>query len=152
MRHVEDWPTYFMDKARKTAERSKDDHLTVGAILVDPTDNHELVSGYNGFIAGTKETKVMWNRPHKYIHVVHAEANAIARAAKKGIPVDGATLYCTLSPCLSCMKLLLSAGIKRIEAYRKYPGPTVDGVVDNTNHKHAMLEAKRAKVPVNIWT
>lgn len=42
---------------------------------------------------------------------VHAEANALAQAAKHGIPTDGASIYVTLEPCLYCLKLIISAGI-----------------------------------------
>jgi dCMP deaminase len=45
---------------------------------------------------------------------VHAEANAIAQAAKHGISTEGASIYVTLEPCLSCLKLIISAGIKEI--------------------------------------
>jgi dCMP deaminase len=45
---------------------------------------------------------------------VHAEANAIAQAAKHGIATDGACIYVTLEPCLSCLKLIISAGIQEV--------------------------------------
>jgi dCMP deaminase len=45
---------------------------------------------------------------------VHAEANAIAQAAKHGIATAGASIYVTLEPCLSCLKLSISAGIREI--------------------------------------
>jgi dCMP deaminase len=45
---------------------------------------------------------------------VHAEANAIAQAAKNGIPTVDASIYVTLEPCLSCLKLLISAGIYEV--------------------------------------
>jgi dCMP deaminase len=51
---------------------------------------------------------------------VHAEANAIAQAAKYGIGIDGATLYCKMEPCLDCTKLLISAGIKRVVCEMHY--------------------------------
>jgi dCMP deaminase len=45
---------------------------------------------------------------------VHAEANAIAQAAKHGISTDGASIYVTLEPCISCLKLVVSAGIREV--------------------------------------
>jgi dCMP deaminase len=45
---------------------------------------------------------------------VHAEANAIAQAAKHGISTSGASIYVTLEPCLTCLKLIISAGIKEV--------------------------------------
>jgi deoxycytidylate deaminase len=44
---------------------------------------------------------------------VHAEANAIAFAARFGTSIDGSELYCTHSPCLPCAKLVVNAGIVR---------------------------------------
>jgi dCMP deaminase len=44
----------------------------------------------------------------------HAERNAIAYAAKRGIKVDGATAYLTLAPCLDCARLLVTAGVKKV--------------------------------------
>ena len=45
---------------------------------------------------------------------VHAEVNLIAKAAKKGIPTEGTTVYCTLRPCLGCLKMMIQAGVKRV--------------------------------------
>jgi dCMP deaminase len=52
---------------------------------------------------------------------VHAEANAIAQAAKHGVALDDSELYVTASPCLTCFKLVANAGIKAVyfrEFYR----------------------------------
>lgn len=51
---------------------------------------------------------------------IHAEQNAISYAARHGIKTEGATLYCTLSPCESCAKSIISAGIKRVVYLEKY--------------------------------
>jgi len=59
------------------------------------------------------------------IRTVHAEANAIAYAAKNGIATNNATMYCTMSPCLECAKLIVNSGIKElyyIERYRNGDG------------------------------
>ena len=52
--------------------------------------------------------------------VIHAESNAIIKAAKTGSAVDGSTLYLTLSPCLDCSKLILQSGIKRVVYLNEY--------------------------------
>ncbi|MBU0635808.1 cell division protein DedD, partial [Candidatus Micrarchaeota archaeon] len=54
------------------------------------------------------------------IRTIHAEQNAIAMAAKLGVPVKGATLYCKMTPCRLCAMLIVSVGIKRVVAERKY--------------------------------
>jgi len=57
--------------------------------------------------------------------VVHAEANAIAYAAKAGLKTEDCTLYVTLSPCMNCSNLIIQAGIKEVifkESYRDSSG------------------------------
>ena len=50
----------------------------------------------------------------------HAEANALAFAARQGISTDGGTLYVTVSPCEVCARLLIAAGIERVVYAEKY--------------------------------
>ena len=52
---------------------------------------------------------------------MHAEQNAIIQAAKLGVSVDGATLYCTHQPCVICAKMIINAGIKRVVYKYGYP-------------------------------
>ena len=54
------------------------------------------------------------------IRTVHAEANAITYAAKNGIATNNATMYCTMSPCLDCAKLIINSGIKKVRYIEKY--------------------------------
>jgi dCMP deaminase len=61
---------------------------------------------------------------------VHAEANAIAQAAKNGIPTAGASIYVTLEPCLSCLKLIISAGIGEVFYETPYEGASSQYIRD----------------------
>jgi dCMP deaminase len=54
------------------------------------------------------------------VRTVHAEQNAICQAAKRGISIDGATLYCRMTPCRTCAMLIINCGIKRVVAQRRY--------------------------------
>jgi dCMP deaminase len=45
---------------------------------------------------------------------VHAEVNAIAKAARRGIKIEGATMFATSFPCLICMRAIVASGIKKI--------------------------------------
>ena len=54
------------------------------------------------------------------VRTTHAEANAIAQAAKYGTPIDGATIYIKMTPCLDCTKLLVNAGIRRVVCRQRY--------------------------------
>ena len=58
---------------------------------------------------------------HELCYAVHAEQNAIIQAAKLGISIDGATLYCTHQPCVLCAKMIVNSGIKRVVYGEGYP-------------------------------
>ncbi len=116
------WDEYFMMLAKLAATRSTCLAFPVGAVITK--DRQVLATGYNGPPSGSPHCiaqgfcyeglsscdadKQMPSR------AVHAEANAIAQAAKHGIPTHGASIYVTLEPCLSCLKLIISAGIKEV--------------------------------------
>lgn len=113
MREVETWVRYFCKQAAAVATRSKDPSTQVGCVIVDD-DNSIISTGYNGMPPHMKETKEIWERPVKYDFVVHAETNAVALAAKSGRSLAGSTVYITHMPCSSCMKLLISSGVRRV--------------------------------------
>jgi dCMP deaminase len=116
------WDEYFLMLAKLAATRSTCLAFPVGAVIVK--NKQILATGYNGSPAGSAHcteqgycypglsscdaSKTMPSR------AVHAEANAIAQAAKHGISTDGASIYVTLEPCLSCLKLVISAGIREV--------------------------------------
>lgn len=112
-----------MDCAEAWSRRGTCLRKKVGAVIADTT-GAILSSGYNGSLPG---------RPHcdepgvgclmedgHCVRTVHAEANAILNAAKRGISLAGATLYTTASPCWPCYRMIVQAGITTIymgEAY-----------------------------------
>jgi len=119
-----DWDVYFMDMAHMAATRATCDRGVdlkfrkgrkgVGAILV--RDKNILASGYNGSPKGMAHCD---DAGHEMvdghcIRTIHAEANAIAQAAKNGVDINGATVYTTASPCYDCFKILINAGIIRV--------------------------------------
>ncbi|RMG47656.1 MAG: deaminase [Acidobacteria bacterium] len=116
-----DWNTYFMNIARQVATRSTCDRKHVGAVIV--RDKTILSTGYNGSIRGLAhcdEVGHLMENGH-CVRTVHAEANAVAQAARHGVCIDGAEIYITASPCWICFRLLANAGIRRIyygEFYR----------------------------------
>jgi len=102
----------------------------VGAIIVK--DKHILTTGYNGAPAGItscEERKECLRRKmnipsgtqQEICYAVHAEQNAIIQAARYGINVSDATLYCTHQPCVICAKMIINAGIKRVVYKEGYP-------------------------------
>lgn len=130
MRQVPDWDEYFMRLALAVASRSKDPSTQVGAVIVGQ-ENDILATGYNGFAPGVRETEERWERPTKYPLVIHAEMNAIARAARRGVALAGATLYCTHAPCNSagCTRMIIAAGIETVVCMDSPRGWDEDHVV-----------------------
>ncbi len=116
------WDEYFMEIAQVTAKRSNCSRRHVAAVIVK--NNHILSTGYNGTPAGLKNC-FEGGCPRCSGHAesgkgldeclcVHAEQNAICQAACHGQAIDGASIYVTISPCLTCAKLIISAGIKEV--------------------------------------
>ena len=108
------WDTYFIELCKVIASKSKDRSTKVGCVVIG--NQQEIRSaGYNGFIRGANDEKEEWHeRPKKYQVTIHAEANAIACAARNGVSLDGCIAYVTLQPCSNCTLLLVQAGIKEI--------------------------------------
>jgi dCMP deaminase len=116
------WDEYFMMLAKLTATRSTCLAFPVGSVIVK--DRQVLATGYNGSPSGSPHcTTQGYCYPELTAcnaskslpsRSVHAEANAIAQAAKHGIATNGASIYVTLEPCLACLKIIISAGIRDI--------------------------------------
>jgi dCMP deaminase len=104
-----------MNLAQTVATRSKDPNTNVGAVLVNE-ENSIIETGYNGFAPGVEENFQRWQRPLKYLYVIHAEQNAIGRAARFGKKTDGSSLYVTHFPCRECAKMIIAAGVKNVFA------------------------------------
>jgi dCMP deaminase len=115
------WDEYFMAIARVVATRSTCDRKHVGAVIV--RDKMLLTTGYNGSIRGLPHCDDVGHlmQDGHCIRTVHAEANAIAQAARNGIRLEEGSIYVTASPCFGCFKLIANSGLKRIvfgEFYR----------------------------------
>jgi dCMP deaminase len=110
------WDTYFKEIVQVTATRSPCERLQVGCLLV--TNNRIVSQGYNGFLPGCEHRSIV--RDGHEQATVHAEQNAIADCAKRGVSCEGATAYITHYPCIICTRLLLAAGIKTIKYIHDY--------------------------------
>ncbi len=116
------WDRYFIDITRLVATRSTCLRRGVGALLVK--DRNILATGYNGAPSGIshcseagclrERLNVPSGERHELCRGLHAEQNAIIQAARHGVNIDGATLYCTTMPCVICTKMLINAGIRRV--------------------------------------
>lgn len=120
---------YFMEMAHVVAKRSTCLRRKVGAILVK--EKHILSTGYNGAPKGLKhcsETGCLrenLNIPsgerHELCRGLHAEQNAVIQAAVFGVSIKGSVLYCTNTPCVVCVKMLINAGVTEIIYAGEYP-------------------------------
>jgi dCMP deaminase len=94
-------------------------------------DRHVLVTGYVGSPKGLPHCDDVGHLMKKVIHddgsitqhcmrTVHAEQNAITQAARRGISLDGGTLYCRMTPCRTCAMLIINCGIERVMCEHRY--------------------------------
>jgi len=110
------WDEYFAKIVSVTAERSPCDRLHVGCLLVK--DNRIVSQGYNGFLPGCLHKSIVRNNHEQ--SVVHAEQNAIADCAKRGVSCKDCIVYITHYPCIICTRILLASGIKEIKYLHDY--------------------------------
>ncbi len=114
------WDEYFMAMALLIAARSACGRLHVGCVLVSTGEhrNRLIAAGYNGFLPATPHTSRL--RDGHEQATVHAEQNAVADAARRGVSLAGATAYVSHFPCLNCAKVMAAAGIRRVTYHFDY--------------------------------
>ncbi len=123
------WDVYFLQLAAQAATRSTCLRRQVGALLV--RDKRVLATGYNGAPRGVahcldigclrEQLGIPSGERQELCRAIHAEQNAIIQAAVHGVPIDGATLYCTHQPCILCAKMLINCGVREIHYLEGYP-------------------------------
>jgi dCMP deaminase len=133
------WHEYFMLIAKIVSTRSTCNSRPTGAVIVK--NNHILSTGYNGAMPGAPHCidqpdwhgqPFCYRRAHgvsdidkyNFCKASHAEANAIAQAARYGTPLEGATLYTTLAPCYVCLKLIATARVRAVYYEHAYESST----------------------------
>ena len=104
------WEEYFKIIVQNTATRSPCHRLQVGCLLV--RDNRIISQGYNGFLPGANHESIIENNHEQA--TVHAEQNAIADCAKRGVCCKDSIAYITHYPCIICTRILLASGVKKI--------------------------------------
>lgn len=140
------WDDYFMEIANTVAKRATCDRGRSGCVIA--RDRQLLVSGYVGSPKGLPHCDEVGHQFKKMIHeddtvtqhcvrTVHAEQNAICQAAKLGISLQGATLYCRMTPCRTCAMLIINCGIVRVVCEKKYHAG---------NESEEMFKAAKVKI------
>lgn len=112
----------FINIAKEVSTLSYCIRSKVGAVIV--IDGNIVSFGFNGSPKGMNNCCEDENNV-TFPYVIHAESNAVIKAAKSGMSMKDGTLYLTLSPCLDCSKLILQSEIKRVvylEEYRDKSG------------------------------
>ena len=123
------WDEYFMEIAGVVGKRATCDRGRSGCVIV--RDKQILVTGYVGSPKGMPHCDEVGHQMKSVTHedghtsqhcmrTAHAEQNAIVQAAKLGIAIDGGTLYCKMTPCATCGKMIINAGIKRVVCEKRY--------------------------------
>lgn len=127
--HRPSWDEYFMEVCDAIAKRATCDRGRSGCVIAK--DHQLLVTGYVGAPAGLPHCDEIGHQLKRLIHedgsttthcvrTVHAEQNAICQAARRGISVEGGTLYCRMTPCRTCAMLIINCGIVRVVCQRRY--------------------------------
>lgn len=123
------WDDYFMEVANAISKRATCDRGRAGCVIAK--DKQLLATGYVGSPIGFPHCDDVGHDLRKgfnpdgsislhCVRTVHAEQNAICQAARRGIAIDGADLYCRMTPCRVCAMLIINCGIKRVFCERKY--------------------------------
>lgn len=123
------WDDYFMEVMEAISKRATCDRGRSGCVIVK--NKQILVTGYVGSPMGLPHCDEIGHQMKKMVNedgtmsehcvrTVHAEQNAICQAAKLGVSIDGATVYCRMTPCRTCAMLIINCGITRVVCERKY--------------------------------
>ncbi|MBI5398062.1 AAA family ATPase [Candidatus Woesearchaeota archaeon] len=123
------WDEYFMGIVDAVSKRATCDRGRTAVVLVK--DKRIISTGYVGSPIGAPHCDDVGHLMKKVTHedgnvsqhcmrTNHAEMNAVALAARNGISIDGATLYCKLAPCYTCAKMVINAGIRRVVCQKRY--------------------------------
>jgi dCMP deaminase len=102
--------------AELVSTRSTWPRTKVGCVVT--VDGIVLSTGYNGTPKGWDESQETTKR-----HYCHAEENAIVQAARNGVALVGATFYTSMSPCLSCARMMVNVGAERVVFARRWDDP-----------------------------
>ncbi|MCD4705830.1 cytidine/deoxycytidylate deaminase family protein [bacterium] len=123
------WDEYFMQIVEMVGARGTCDRGKAGCVIT--LDKRIVSTGYVGSPTGISHCDEVGHEMHTVKHedghesmhcirTTHAEQNAICQAARFGIALNGATLYCKMTPCYTCAKMIINTGIKRVVCAQDY--------------------------------
>lgn len=151
---MDKWDRRFMEMAGVIASWAScyKQNRKIGCVIVK--NKRIMTTGYNGAPAGVKtcvergeclreKLGIPSGTQHEICYATHAEQNAIIQAAKLGVSIDGATLYCTHQPCTICTKMIINAGIKKIIYKEGYPDEFALKIMDEAGIEIQKYEEDR---------
>ncbi len=123
------WEEYFLGLVDEVGKRGTCDRGRSGCVVV--RGKQIVCTGYVGSPEGFPHCDEVGHLMKKVVgedgkfgmhcmRTIHAEQNAICQAAKHGISLKGCTLYCKMEPCRVCAMLIISVGITKVIAKKKY--------------------------------
>ncbi len=123
------WDEYFVGITEAVAGRATCDRGRSGCVIVK--DKQILVTGYVGAPKGMPHCDEVGHQMKTMRHedgsetkhcvrTAHAEQNAIVQAAKRGVSIDGSTIYCKMTPCSTCAKMIINSGVVRVVCEKRY--------------------------------
>ena len=124
-----EWDRYFLDLCEAVSKRATCDRGKAGCVIVK--EKRIMTTGYVGSPAGLPHCDENGHDMRRVLNengtvsqhcvrTLHAEQNAIIQAAKFGIPIEGATLYCKMTPCRTCAMMIITSGINRVVCEKHY--------------------------------
>jgi dCMP deaminase len=125
------WDEYFMKITEMVGSRGSCDRGRAGCVIT--RDRRIVSTGYVGSPTGLPHCDEVGHELHTVtntdgttskhcIRTIHAEQNAICEAARMGISLDRGTLYCKMTPCYTCAKMIINTGIQRVVCAQDYHG------------------------------
>ncbi len=132
------------------SERATCPRMHCGCVLVK--DRYVLSTGYNGSLPGLEHCEDVGCLivDNHCVRTNHAEMNAIAQAARHGVPLNGATAYVTNMPCTTCAKALLAAGIARVVIFSDYHGSLAEKFLDESGVPIERLPMPEQKINYDL--
>lgn len=123
------WDEYFLKIVEMVGSRGSCDRGRAGCVIT--RDRRIVSTGYAGSPVGLPHCDEIGHEMHTVTHkdgaqtrhcirTAHAEQNAICEAARMGIALEGGTLYCKMTPCYTCAKMIINSGIKRVVCAQDY--------------------------------
>lgn len=133
------WDERYLRIVKEVEKWSTCHRRHVGAVITK--DNRIITTGYNGAPAGLpnclelnscRRINVPSGQNAELCRAIHAEQNAILQAARMGISLKDATLYCSNKPCTICMKMIINSGITRLVYLEDYPDLYSDELIQDS--------------------